>query len=127
MHEGQARLSWLLSWDTAVPCANHDAHNALKWGALVFYPDKTALRNMFIAIESLRQSYDELVSYLPGWLGRVVLFVDCVCVESLRWLWTMRGLFHEWVEQFLDVQVRSRTRISKKDTGGEIIGICKIS
>ena len=50
MHEGQARMSWLLSWDTAVPCANHDAHNALKWRALVFYPNKNTVRNMFKAI-----------------------------------------------------------------------------
>ena len=61
---------------------------------------------MFIAIESLRQSYDELVSYLPGWLGRVVLFVGCVCVEFLRLLWTMCGVFQEWVEQFVDLQLR---------------------
>ena len=58
---------------------------------------KSVLRSMFIVIESLRNSLDELVIHLRPWLARETCFEDDVN-HDWRELWLLCGLSSEWVE-----------------------------
>lgn len=106
MPEGRAHLSSLLSWCTSVACVNHDAHNALRWGLLSFYDSKDNLRSLYICIEALRQSVDELVRHAPGWVARRLRFEAAASPEVLRSLWTMVGFAGDWVDHFVELELR---------------------
>lgn len=106
MPEGRARLSFLLSWTTSVACVNHDARNSLRWGLLGIYASKDKLRSLYITIEALRQSVDELVQHAAFWIGRRLRFEVAALSAVLRRLWTMVGFAGEWVEHFVDVELR---------------------
>lgn len=113
MDIGQARLSSLLSWATCSSCVNHDAHNSLKWGVLSFYDSKDTLRSLFICIESLRQSYDELVAHAPGWISRSLRYEAMQTPETWRLLWVMLGFASDWVEQLVDLELRYESGVLK--------------
>lgn len=106
MRPGDARLSALLTWCLTVPCVNHDAHNSLKWAIAPWCDSKVCMRNLFITIEALRQSYSELVSHAPAWLSRSVVFEDCKDIDTLRRLWTFCALAPTWVDTLVELQLR---------------------
>lgn len=106
MHPGRARLSWLLSWTTSVACVNHDAHNSLRWAATSFFDCKDTCRRLFICLESLRQSFYELVEHLPNWIARSLRYEAHPCPEVLRQLWVMIGYASEWVDQLVELELR---------------------
>ena len=116
LHEGAARWRWLLSWFTSAGCVNHDAHNSLKWGALAFYSEKATPRNMFICIESLRQSFDELVIHAPGWIARSLRYENSPSPDGLRRLWTLCDLSSEWVDQLVELELRFEDGVLKVHT-----------
>ena len=83
-----AGLAELLTWLTTSPCANHDAHNALKWSCLEVNASKTVLRGLFVCIESLRNGFSLLMKNVRAWLHEVVEYEDQPWFPH-RALWTL--------------------------------------
>jgi hypothetical protein len=51
----------------------HDAQNGAGWGVKEYSSDEV-LKNLFVGISAVRNSYAELMKYLPLWLPTVVVF-----------------------------------------------------
>eukprot|EP00974_Lingulodinium_polyedra_P029062 2801159-Lingulodinium_polyedra.AAC.1 len=45
-------------WLVATPCAAHDAQNSFRWAMHDLFKDKALLRDCYISIESIRNSWD---------------------------------------------------------------------
>ena len=56
-------------------CAAHDAQNAFRWGMGKNFKDKQALRDLYIGIDSLRNSMELLHQHLAEWVVKVLEFV----------------------------------------------------
>eukprot|EP00974_Lingulodinium_polyedra_P043754 4200419-Lingulodinium_polyedra.AAC.1 len=59
------RLSELV---LVTPCAAHDAQNAFRWGMQSMAKDKEMLRDVYVSIESLRNSLDLINSHVAEWV-----------------------------------------------------------
>ena len=58
-----------------LPCALHDIHNAFRWSLLAEFNDRELLKNIWIAIASLRQCYLQLIRFLAEWASVSMVFV----------------------------------------------------
>ena len=88
-------MLWLLECIFVGPCAAHIAQTAFEWGLWSEFHDKDLLRNAYITIEALRNSFDLLVRHLGIWLSTVLSFVpalDSDAVNDLHELWVTLGL-----------------------------------
>ena len=102
--EGTAHLLWLLSWEIGVPCTAHGAQNALKWGLAEWIQEKATLRRCFIACESVRNSFGQIMRVAPSWLARNVRFEDTAsCYEEF---WQVMGLKQKVVEVLVALELR---------------------
>ena len=102
---GEAWHQIMMSWIVSCGCFAHDAHNAFKWSVCWAFNDKTLMRDAWICMESLRQSYDVLVTELPKWLGRVLRFED-VPGENLGKLWAWVGVKDHWLNVMVNIGLR---------------------
>ena len=66
----------LLEWVVDTACANHDAHNAMKWGMMGWMADTSLMKTVFIVIESLRNGFSELEKEISTWVVSVVHWVS---------------------------------------------------
>ena len=90
-----ADMLWLLEWIFVGPCAAHIAQTAFEWGLWSEFHDKDLLRDAYITIEALRNSFDLLVRHLGIWLSTVLSFapaLDSDAVSDLHELWVALGL-----------------------------------
>ena len=83
--EDTAHLLWLLSWETGVPCTAHDAQNALKRGLAEWIQEKAALRRCFSTVESVRNSFGQILRVAPRWMARNVRFEDTASSHEEFW------------------------------------------
>ena len=85
----------LQEWVVSTGCALHDAHNALKWGLHQQFVNADLMKGLYIVIESLRNSYGQVLSYLGDWIVRSLQFVpdeNLPSEEERAVLWTALGL-----------------------------------
>ena len=72
VHAGTERLSshrlGLTQFVVCTPCACHDANKAQEWSMLSEFRDKDLLRDVFVAIASLRQTWNLISQYLSQWI-----------------------------------------------------------
>lgn len=66
----------LKEWVVSVPCGMHDGHNALKWSQFVAFKDAQLLKDLYTAIDGLRNATDLLHRYFPGWIVTHLDFED---------------------------------------------------
>ena len=89
----------MLEWNVATACCNHDCHNGLKWGLHNHFGDAQLIQDVHIGIESLRNSYMQLLQNLGPWLVGVVEFVeDPSPSERLAQVWRALGLAPDIVD-----------------------------
>ena len=90
-------------------CADHDAHNGLKWALHPFHlesADKT-FKELHIGIASARNSWDILMKEFPDWLISVVRFTDEPFDADISYqLWVSLQVASCWVEELLELEVR---------------------
>lgn len=72
---GLATLDSLTDWIVSTGCANHDAQNALKWGLAGLECGDEVTKKLHIVVESLRNGYDLLQTYLPKFLTQSLTLV----------------------------------------------------
>ena len=100
-----AGLAELLTWLTTSPCANHDAHNSLKWACLEVNANKTVLRGLFVSIESVRNGFSLLMKNVRAWLYEVVEYEDQPLFPH-QVLWTLLAVDTNIAEIAEDLQLR---------------------
>ena len=86
-------LERLLHWTVFTGCACHDVHNSLKWSMWSFFHSDQVLKDMFVVIASLRNSYSMLYDHLGIWLGHIVKAVERpVPAQVLQEVYTALGV-----------------------------------
>ena len=105
-----ADMLWLRELIFVCPCAVHLAQTGLQWGLWIEFRSKDILRDAFIGIQSLLNSFDLLTEHLATWLTTHFSFhnpwsqVEC---EQWRLLWIALGLDAETAEHFAyDLQIQ---------------------
>jgi hypothetical protein len=80
----------LREWVLVQGCAAHDAQSAFRWGMQGLISDRDLLRDVYISIESLRNSMDLLQHHVMEWaMGRVTFTspMSASEVEERKELW----------------------------------------
>ena len=79
----------LRTWRIDVLCVNHVAHRGCKWALYFFLDDKDALKDVWVVIESLSNSFTSLVNHVAPFLETslgpeavigILQVALCVCV-----------------------------------------------
>ena len=65
-----------LEFVCVTPCALHDAQNGFRWGYAAEFADKQLMRDLYVAIESLRNSADLLSSRVSQWVLSKLRFTE---------------------------------------------------
>ena len=95
---GTLELLNLMEWIVVTPCAMHDAQNAFRWAMRALFKDKLLLRDCYVGIESLRNSWDLLTGHLALWITKRIAFRpsmgDNWCSQRAK-LWDALGLKDE--------------------------------
>ena len=92
-------------WVITTPCALHDGHNSFKWALKSYFDNKELVRDCYVAVASLRNSMDIIVSEIGGWVAKKVSLVPG---RSIEWqtqqaqLWHTLGVDTEIVEILVD-------------------------
>lgn len=84
-------------------CAAHDISNSIKWGLSAAMPVTPALlKDVHIAIESLRNSFAALHCQLPSFLKAHLVFGPrSMCEDTASQFWSAMGADPEWLETFV--------------------------
>ena len=96
----------LLEWVVDTACANHDAHNAMKWGMMGWMADTSLMKTAFIVIESLRNGFSELEKEISTWVVSVVHWVssdELLDPMELTTLWGALGLEPKWADLLVEL------------------------
>ena len=99
-------LRWLKLWCTSAGCSAHDFSNSLRWSSLSEFADRQIMRRMWIVIESLRSSLDQLISNLAGWIGDSIQFGDYHGPLCLFSVWRLLGLSEQWAHELAELEFR---------------------
>ena len=89
-------------WVVTAGCALHDAHNTLKWGLNFKGFGPQLLKDLFIVMQSLKNSFNLVTERLTPWLVRNLIFTDradCPPAHELLALWTFMGVDPVLAEQ----------------------------
>ena len=103
---GEAAWLDLWSWETSVGCCAHDFSGALRWAHLKEFGSRDLMRKMWIRVESIRSSLDQLIRQLPHWISRTLRFADYTGSVSLETISVQLGLKDVWVAEFSALQLR---------------------
>ena len=99
-------LSVLLAWFTCVGCLAHDVHNSFRWSIITWVDNPDTMRSCWIALESLKNSFHQLVGALPAWIAANLVFEDTRDPDALLSFWSMIGLADEWLMLFMQLAIR---------------------
>jgi hypothetical protein len=81
----------LTEFVVATPCAAHDANNAFKWSLGHRFESKDTLRDCYICVESLRNSWTTISSHLCEWIALRLSYVEDFSMDQMehwRTVWT---------------------------------------
>lgn len=120
-----SELQGLLDFVTTRADVMHDCGTAFHWGLKpVRSPD--VMRDLYISIAAIRNSYSILMANLPNWLPSALMFVDACGLgseENLRRLWGALGVGGEILERLVSfrllfLQIRLVVRADLRETPG---------
>ena len=104
--EARACENHIKTFNTVSECFNHDCHSALEWAIKsVGYGDRDTLRYAFVAVESLRQGYIELVKMVPSWAVGVLRF-ETIDYDRYLGLWRAVGVDPKLLGLLIELQFR---------------------
>ena len=100
--KAQSELLHHHEWTVTAGCALHDAHNSLKWGLNFQAWGPQLLKDLFIVMQSLKNSFNLVTERLTPWLALRLIFTDreeCPPGHELLDLWTAMGVDPVLAEQ----------------------------
>ena len=71
------------------PCALHDSQNVFRWGLLNQFQDRQRMRDIYISVESLRNSAEIISSSMSTWVPRMLSFAP---PRETEWMDDQRAL-----------------------------------
>ena len=74
--EANANLARLLDWVVCTPCCNHDLQNSLKWTLMAHVTSPSMYEDLYVGIESIRNSHEYLHKAIPLFLGKTLEIED---------------------------------------------------
>ena len=86
-------------------CSLHDTQSAFRWGLGPKLRDSELLRDVYISVESLRNSMDLLLRYVAEWVTGRIVFVkvhDPAWRRGRRALWEALGVDPETVQELAE-------------------------
>ena len=98
-----------MGWIVGSGCALHDCHNSLKWSLHTHFNDIFLMKDMYIAVASVTNSYGLVHGCLGKYLDAHLTLVPddgCPMAEDLRELWTALGLEPELVETVCSLRLQ---------------------
>lgn len=100
--------SELMDWFISLACSLHLVHTAFKWAFISMLANpKAGLKDLFLCMVGLRDSFGFLLSNLGSWLREVVEFEECSIGESyLEEFWTCLGVDKQWLPVFVRLNPR---------------------
>ena len=116
----------LMDWVVRSGCALHDGSKSLQWSLSTWVYDKAQLKDMYIVIESCRNSYDLLDKFMPQFLAKHMVAVDTPYDrgEVAAW-WRCMGAGADWVDRLVDINPwwhMGQLRVSKTVEGKAVSG-----
>ena len=104
--EKEAYWNWLRHWTTSAGCTAHDFSNALRWANLKEFSDRDTMKKMWVVVESLRNSLDQLISNLGPWMQQVVAVREYYGGVRLSTVWALLGVPPDMCTEFEVLQLR---------------------
>jgi len=102
-----AELEGLTNWCFVNGDVLHDTMNAWLWGFKPFIPSDTCMKDIFIIISSVRNSFDIILKEMPSWLAsRVELTDNPWPEEALLEQWSLLGVEEPVIEVLVDLRLR---------------------
>ena len=97
----------LTDWQVLTPCCNHDIQNAMTWSLSRHIESTEGLKDLFIAIASLRNAFDLLVGHLKVFLESCLELVDEADDHDESFMyWVALGVDTCVAEQLADLSLR---------------------
>ena len=88
------KLMFLLTWVPCTACSEHGCHKAQEWAMHASFKDVDLLKRLHVAVESLRDSYPQIMRLLPRLVSEIqVLPMDmCMSDQHLTDIWQLLGV-----------------------------------
>jgi hypothetical protein len=103
---GAAQLQQRLDWVVGTGCSNHDCQNALKWGLASLHQTED-LKDLYIVIQSLRNSFDVIHGYLKIFVTENLQFVqDAGDSQEVYQYWVQLGIQSDVAETLAELGLR---------------------
>ena len=86
-------------------CACHDAQNAFRWGLMGEFQDRALMRDVYVCVESLRNSVTALYEFLAEWVATRLAFkddMDAAGIDRRRSLWAALSVDDEVADLFAE-------------------------
>ena len=102
----EAEVLGLLDWWVATPCCNHDVHNALKWSLSKHIDGADGINDLYVAIESLRNSFDLLHGFLKTFIQEALEPTAAPYdVGAVSRFWTLLGVAPDIVDLLTELNL----------------------
>ena len=82
-------------------CACHDTNKAQEWGMMSEFRDRDLLRDVFVGIASIRNTWHQLTAHMCQWIGTVLTFAEPLSQmdeEKLCTVYEAMGVVPDMVE-----------------------------
>ena len=100
--DGANALLHELDWLTAVGCAAHDMCNGIKWG-MQYHTTEQSAKDLYIVLESLRNSLLDISSYSIVFLASHVTYHDPEDHQLVQEFWLLMGIEPDWLDDFTSI------------------------
>ena len=96
------KFGWLQDWFLDSPCANHSAHNVLKWSLAPYLEDTSAaMKDYFLVVDGLRGGFDLLMTHMPKFVfEKLVLEKKLTGEDDRNEFWSALGVDAQMPEEF---------------------------
>ena len=89
-------------------CAFHDTHKSIEWSLFSQFNSPDLLSEVFIAIESGRNSFSQVKMLFPDWIANKLNLVSNECLPNpaeLKELWTTLGVKDRIVDEIVRLRL----------------------
>lgn len=117
-----------LEFVVITPCALHDSQNAFRWAFFEDCKDRALMRDLYISVESLRNSADILSSRLASFIAEHLVFVDengAEWKELRRELWMGLDVEPEVADILVELELTWDGHSFSIAAGAQVVGMGK--
>ncbi|CAK0797403.1 unnamed protein product, partial [Prorocentrum cordatum] len=121
IYEHPPDILYLMQWFVETGCSMHDTHKSIEWSLWTWYHNKSLMKNVHLAIESLRDSMQQLSGLTPEWMWDVTVARSAEELDDpddLKHFWLAMGVEESVVATLVSLRLRYfGGRLEILDTG----------